>query len=35
MIYHRDVHVGTIARTGGNPNAAPQWQWRRGFYPGI
>jgi hypothetical protein len=34
LIYHRDVHVGTIARTVGNPNAALQWQWRCGFYPG-
>ena len=30
-----DVHVGTIARSIGNPNAAPQWQWRCGFYPGC
>jgi hypothetical protein len=29
LIYRRDVHVGTI-----NPNAAPQWQCRCGFYPG-
>jgi hypothetical protein len=21
-------------RSVGNPNAAPQWQWRCGFYPG-
>ncbi len=26
--------VGTIGRSVGNPNAAPQWQWRCGFYPG-
>jgi hypothetical protein len=29
-----DIHVGTIARSIGNPNAAPQWQWQCGFYPG-
>ena len=33
-IYYGDVHVGTIARSVGNPSAAPQWQWRCGFYPG-
>jgi hypothetical protein len=33
-VYFGDVHVGTIARSVGNPNAAPQWQWRCGFYPG-
>ena len=35
-VYYGDVHVGTIARSVGNPNAAPQWQWqwRCGFYPG-
>ena len=26
-IYFGDVHVGTIARSVGNPNAKPQWQW--------
>jgi len=34
LVYHGDVHVGTIMRCVGNPNAAPQWQWRCGFYPG-
>jgi hypothetical protein len=34
LIYFGDVHVGAISRTVGNPNAAPQWQWRCGFYPG-
>jgi len=33
-VHYGDVHVGTIARSIGNPNAAPQWQWRCGFYPG-
>jgi hypothetical protein len=33
-IYYGDVVVGLIARSVGNPNAAPQWQWRCGFYPG-
>jgi hypothetical protein len=33
-VYYGDVHVGTIAQSVGNPNAAPQWQWRCGFYPG-
>ena len=28
-----DVHFGTIARSVGNPNAKPQWQWLCGFYP--
>jgi hypothetical protein len=32
LVYLTDVHVGTISV--GNPNAAPQWQWRCGFYPG-
>jgi hypothetical protein len=34
LIYFGDVHVGTIMRSVGNRNAAPQWQWRCGFYPG-
>jgi hypothetical protein len=34
LVYLADVHVGTIMRSVGNPNAAPQWQWRCGFYPG-
>ena len=34
LIYLADVHVGTIMRSVGNPNAAPLWQWRSGFYPG-
>jgi hypothetical protein len=33
-VYYGDVRVGTIARSVGNPNAAPEWQWRCGFYPG-
>ena len=33
-VYYGDVDVGTIARSVGNPSAAPQWQWRCGFYPG-
>ena len=28
------VHAGTIMRCVGNPNTAPQWQWRCGFSPG-
>jgi hypothetical protein len=28
------LHVGTIMRSVGNPDAAPQWQWRCGLYPG-
>jgi hypothetical protein len=34
QIYFADIHVGTIARTVGNPNAEPKWQWQCGFYPG-
>jgi hypothetical protein len=34
LVYYGDVHAGTIMRSVGNPNAAPQWQWRCGFYPG-
>jgi hypothetical protein len=34
LVYYGDVHTGTIVRCVGNPNAAPQWQWRCGFYPG-
>ena len=34
LIYFGDVHVGMIARSVGNPNAEPQWQWLCGFYPG-
>jgi hypothetical protein len=33
-VYYGDVHVGALSRSVGNPNAAPQWQWRCGFYPG-
>ena len=33
-IYFGDVHVGTIAKSTGIPNAEPQWQWLCGFYPG-
>ena len=32
LIYAADIHVGTIARSIGNPNAEPKWQC--GFYPG-
>ena len=35
LVYYGDVHVGTIRQSVGNPNAAPQWQWRCGFYPGF
>ena len=28
-----DVVVSTIAQCVGNPDAAPRWQWRCGFYP--
>jgi hypothetical protein len=34
QIYFGDVHVGTVAKSVGNPNAKPQWQWHVGFYPG-
>ena len=34
QIYFGDVRVGTIAKSVGNPNAVPQWQWHCGFYPG-
>jgi hypothetical protein len=34
LIYFGDVRVGAVSRSVGNPNAAPQWQWRCGFYPG-
>jgi hypothetical protein len=34
LVYYGDVHAGTIMRCVGNPNMAPQWQWRCGFYPG-
>jgi hypothetical protein len=34
LICYGDVHVSTIRRSIGNPAAAPQWQWSRGFYPG-
>src|SRR4029078_11030789 len=33
-VYYGDVHVGTIARSVGNPGAAEAWQWLCGFYPG-
>jgi hypothetical protein len=35
LIYFGDVHVGTIAKSVGNPNANPLWQWLCGFYPGC
>ena len=28
------MHVGTIARAVGTPNAETQWNWSCGFYPG-
>jgi hypothetical protein len=34
LIYLGDVHVGSIARAAGPPNAAVQWTWSCGFYPG-
>ena len=34
LIYFGDVHVGTIAKSVGNPGAVEQWQWLCGFYPG-
>ena len=34
LVYYGDVHVGTIARAVGNPNAEPQWNWLCWFYPG-
>ena len=33
-VYCGDVHVGTIARRVGQPNAVEGWQWHCGFYPG-
>ena len=33
FVYYGDARVGTIAR-GIGPNAASQWQWLCGFYPG-
>jgi hypothetical protein len=34
LIYFGDVNVGHSAKSIGNPNAEPQWQWHCGFYPG-
>ena len=34
LIYLGDVHVGTIARAVGTPNAETQWNWSCGFYRG-
>jgi len=34
LIYYADVHVGTIARSIGNPDAVPPWKWSCGIYPG-
>jgi hypothetical protein len=34
LISYGDVRVGALMRSVGNPNAATQWQWRCGFYPG-
>lgn len=33
-IYCDDIHAGTIALATGRPNAAIEWQWSAGFYPG-
>ena len=33
-VFYGDVHVGTIARRDGQPNAIEGWQWHCGFYPG-
>jgi hypothetical protein len=33
-VLYDDVHVGTVVRAVGNPNAAESWQWSCGFYPG-
>ena len=35
LIYFGDVHVGTIARAVGTPNATEEWRWQCGFYPGC
>ena len=34
-VYFGDIHVGMIAECVGNPGAAPKWQWRMGFCPGV
>jgi hypothetical protein len=34
LIHLDDVHVGTIVRAVGTPNATTQWTWSCGFYPG-
>jgi len=34
LVYYGDVHVGTIARAAGTPNAMTQWKWSWGLYPG-
>jgi hypothetical protein len=33
-VYYGDIDAGTIAKCVGNPNSAPKWEWRCGFYPG-
>jgi hypothetical protein len=33
LIYFGDVHVGTVARAVGTPNATVEWRWQCGFYP--
>ena len=35
LIYFGDVHVGTVARAVGTPNATEEWRWQCGFYPGC
>ena len=34
VYYGGDVHVGSVSRCVGNPNAVERWQWSCGFYPG-
>ena len=34
-VYFGDIRVGMIAQCVGNSDAAPKWQWRMGFYPGV
>ena len=35
LIYYADVHVGTIARSSGNPGAMPLWKWSCGIDSGL
>jgi len=34
LIYHADIHVGTIAIRSGIPHDEDPWGWHCGFYPG-